>query len=130
MRGDGRAMAMQQERARKTRAAIVAAAAEEFGRRGYAAASVSTILTASRTTKGALYFHFDSKEQVALAVHATAIETLTTLVGTALEIGLESADAIFKLGDAVAELFDHHNFLMRAEFRLLLESGVLQEPVS
>ncbi len=61
-------MAPQQERARRTRAAIVESAAAEFSKRGYAAASINAILEHSNATKGAMYFHFDSKEDLARAV--------------------------------------------------------------
>ncbi|MFD4434234.1 TetR/AcrR family transcriptional regulator, partial [Nocardia sp. NPDC058497] len=46
-------MARQQERARRTRAAIIKSAAVEFGKSGYAAASLNRILEGSRATKGA-----------------------------------------------------------------------------
>lgn len=58
----------QQERAVRTRQAILAAAAQVFDEVGYEAATVSEILTRSGVTKGALYFHFASKEQLAQGV--------------------------------------------------------------
>lgn len=60
--------AKQQDRARITRALVVDAAAVEFAKRGYAAASINSILAASGRTKGALYFHFPSKDALAHAV--------------------------------------------------------------
>ena len=59
---------MRRERAARTRLAILEAAAEVFDRRGYDAATISEILQVAGVTKGALYFHFDSKEAVALGV--------------------------------------------------------------
>lgn len=67
-------MARQQERARRTRAAIIRSAAVEFGKSGYAAASLNRILEGSRATKGAMYFHFDSKEDLARAVLEAAVD--------------------------------------------------------
>lgn len=55
----------QQRRAQVTRRAIVIAAAEEFDRLGYAAATLGAILRQSGVTKGAFYFHFVSKDAVA-----------------------------------------------------------------
>ncbi|MGP3949289.1 ScbR family autoregulator-binding transcription factor [Streptomyces sp. 7N604] len=52
----------QQQRAIRTRRQIVEAAAEVFAERGYAAASISEILSRAGVTKGSLYFHFASKE--------------------------------------------------------------------
>jgi AcrR family transcriptional regulator len=58
----------QQERAVQTRRAVLEAAAAVFAENGYAAAKVSDILKAAGVTKGALYFHFDSKEALARGV--------------------------------------------------------------
>jgi AcrR family transcriptional regulator len=57
-----------QARALATRSAILAAAAEEFAAASYHEASLSRILERSKVTKGALYFHFVSKESIASAV--------------------------------------------------------------
>ncbi len=58
----------QQRRAHLTRRAIVIAAAEEFDRVGYDGTPLSAILRRSGVTKGAFYFHFASKEALALAL--------------------------------------------------------------
>ncbi|MFE4590173.1 ScbR family autoregulator-binding transcription factor [Streptomyces laurentii] len=57
-----------QDRAIRTRKAILEAAAVVFDERGYEAAKLSDILALAHVTKGALYFHFDSKEDLAHAV--------------------------------------------------------------
>ncbi|MEU3984608.1 ScbR family autoregulator-binding transcription factor [Streptomyces sp. NPDC026672] len=57
-----------QERAVRTRRAVIRAAAEVFAERGYAAATIAEILARAGVTKGALYFHFDSKESLARGV--------------------------------------------------------------
>ncbi|MBD9704642.1 ScbR family autoregulator-binding transcription factor [Streptomyces caniscabiei] len=57
-----------QERAVRTRHAVIRAAAEVFAERGYAAATIAEILDRAGVTKGALYFHFDSKEALARGV--------------------------------------------------------------
>jgi AcrR family transcriptional regulator len=58
----------QQERAVRTRHAVLQAAATVFAEHGYTAATVADILKAAGVTKGALYFHFDSKEALARGV--------------------------------------------------------------
>lgn len=58
----------EQVRAIRTRRAILAAAAKVFEERGYQAATISEILAAAGVTKGALYFHFQSKEDLAFGV--------------------------------------------------------------
>jgi AcrR family transcriptional regulator len=58
----------QQERAARTRRAVLEAAATVFAEHGYSAATVADILKTAGVTKGALYFHFDSKEALAKGV--------------------------------------------------------------
>lgn len=58
----------QQERARITRKRVLDGAAHVFARTGYDGASLSEITTAAGMSKGALYFHFSSKAQVARAI--------------------------------------------------------------
>ncbi|WP_331741951.1 TetR/AcrR family transcriptional regulator (plasmid) [Streptomyces sp. NBC_00726] len=57
-----------QERSERTRRRLVGAAAELFTRSGYASATLGQIAAAAGVTKGALYFHFPSKEALADAV--------------------------------------------------------------
>lgn len=59
-----------QPRALATRDAILRGAAEVFGDRGYGLASIADIAAAAGLTKGALYFHFASKDELAFAVIA------------------------------------------------------------
>ncbi|MGY1456337.1 TetR family transcriptional regulator [Streptomyces sp. SS8] len=59
---------MRQERASRTRQALLAAAAGEFDRRGYAGASLAGIARSAGISLGALTFHFASKEELSKAV--------------------------------------------------------------
>ncbi|MBY3986473.1 TetR/AcrR family transcriptional regulator [Rhodococcus fascians] len=59
---------VRQARAEITRDTVLAGAANVFLRLGYANASLSEIISQSQVTKGALYFHFGSKEELARAV--------------------------------------------------------------
>ncbi|MGA4878419.1 ScbR family autoregulator-binding transcription factor [Streptomyces lydicamycinicus] len=58
----------QQDRAIRTRRVILEAAASVFDEQGYGRATIAEVLERAGVTKGALYFHFASKEQLALAV--------------------------------------------------------------
>ena len=54
--------------AERTRERLVQAAAREIYRAGFQSASLETILAATGVTKGALYYHFDSKEALGLSL--------------------------------------------------------------
>lgn len=67
----------QQERAIRTRHAILKAAASVFDDRGYEAATIGEILSRAGVTKGALYFHFPSKQALAEGVLGEQFSVLT-----------------------------------------------------
>ncbi|MGW6916397.1 ScbR family autoregulator-binding transcription factor [Kitasatospora sp. NPDC054939] len=58
----------QQERALRTRRVILEAAASVFDQYGYAAATIGEVIARAGVTRGALYFHFDSKQKLAEGV--------------------------------------------------------------
>jgi AcrR family transcriptional regulator len=66
------------ERGDRTRARILDAAAQVFAEDGYAGASMARILATAGATKGGFYFHFASKEELALAVLAAQQEDWLT----------------------------------------------------
>jgi AcrR family transcriptional regulator len=69
---------VQQQRAQVTRDNLVEGAALAFYRLGYGMATTAAIVEAAGTTRGAMYFHFKSKEEIARAViaeeHARAMD--------------------------------------------------------
>ncbi|MER6015681.1 TetR/AcrR family transcriptional regulator [Streptomyces bluensis] len=64
---------MAQERATRTRRALVHAAAEEFDRRGYHGASLAAISQTVGMSLGALTFHFPTKDRLVEAIHALGL---------------------------------------------------------
>ncbi|MBG6224266.1 AcrR family transcriptional regulator [Arthrobacter sp. CAN_A2] len=60
--------ARQQARARSTRSAIILSAAGIFEEHGYGNTALAAVASAAGVTKGALYFHFASKDALAEAV--------------------------------------------------------------
>lgn len=114
-------MARQQERARRTRAAILGSAAIEFGKSGYAAASLNRILEGSNATKGAMYFHFDSKEDLARAVIEAAQERYQTSTERWLaRVDIGPLEVLHGLVDEIALRFQT-DVIIQAEFRLVIE---------
>lgn len=70
---------IRQARSEETRRRIIAAAVELFNERGYAATGLADIVERVGMTKGALYYHFNSKEALAAAI---AVEGSARLTGT------------------------------------------------
>jgi AcrR family transcriptional regulator len=66
--------AVKQERAERTRAALIQAAAEVFAENGFAGTSVMKVADRAGVTLGAVYFHFRNKEELARQIVAAQPE--------------------------------------------------------
>jgi len=62
---------------KRTRERLLQAAFREIHRSGFQSAGIDTILAATNVTKGALYYHFESKETLGYAVVEEKIAKLT-----------------------------------------------------
>jgi len=62
----------------RTRDLLLQAAFREIYRSGFQSAGIDTILAAANVTKGALYYHFDSKEALGHAIIEEIIAKLTS----------------------------------------------------
>ena len=80
-----------QARAEVTRAKIIDAAVELFDEIGFAATGLGDIIERADITKGALYYHFESKESLASAIIEEATERV---IGTFREIASSSSPAL------------------------------------
>ncbi|MDT7729485.1 MAG: hypothetical protein QOI21_6061 [Actinomycetota bacterium] len=106
-----------------TRHAVLTAAAEVFNKRGYAAATISEILTVAAVTKGALYFHFPSKEELAKEIvraQSKWLEERPPSKGGAIQALI---DLSYAFAHALLE-----NPLIRASIRLTVEQGTFSDP--
>ncbi|MHC0433523.1 ScbR family autoregulator-binding transcription factor [Streptomyces sp. O3] len=83
-----------QERAVRTRKSILASAAEVFDEVGYEAATISEILKRSGLTKGALYFHFNSKQELAQAVLGEQVSALPRVPEHELKLQMSLDEAM------------------------------------
>jgi AcrR family transcriptional regulator len=112
----------QQERAIRTRQKIVRAAAELFDEVGYEAATIAEVLKKCGVTKGALYFHFSSKEELAQEVLAAQVAALPPVppqelfLQQSLDEGLLLAH-LLRVGDPV----------VRGSIRLTVDQGSPQD---
>ncbi len=90
-----------ERRAGATRHRLIAAASREFGHRPYNMVSLDDILAEAELTKGAMYFHFPSKQALAMAIvddfHEMSRTAVTDLLARKMS-GLETAiDLVYLL---------------------------------
>ncbi|MEU6736842.1 ScbR family autoregulator-binding transcription factor [Streptomyces physcomitrii] len=116
-----------QERAERTRAKLIQAAATVFDEVGYQRATLMTISEQAKVTKGGLSFHFTTKAELGRAVQAEAsslsaavLEDLAERQGPALEIVVEMTHALAELLTA--------DVVVRAGTRLAQEFESPQDP--
>ncbi|MEU1126520.1 ScbR family autoregulator-binding transcription factor [Streptomyces sp. NPDC005899] len=106
-----------QKRSMETRSRIIHAAAEIFDEKGYAATSISMILDRAQITKGALYHHFNTKDQIAEAL--LAVQVPMSRISPHESKWQETIDTSF----AYARLLQTHPEA-RAGVRLSIDGGV------
>ncbi|MFE6894371.1 ScbR family autoregulator-binding transcription factor [Streptomyces sp. NPDC057694] len=109
-----------QERAVRTRQAILVAAAEVFDELGYEAATIAEVLKRAGVTKGALYFHFASKEELAQGVLAEQVHALPAVPPQDLKLQ-QSLDQALLL--AVLLKPDTGDPLVQGGVRLIVDQG-------
>ncbi|MFG3292866.1 TetR family transcriptional regulator [Streptomyces sp. NPDC048179] len=83
------------DKATRTRSQLIRSAATSFAEHGYARAKLSTISADAGVSRGALYFHFPSKEALADAVEAAAAERFAGVTSRWAEDGNQNlAEAV------------------------------------
>ncbi|MEN0138760.1 MAG: TetR/AcrR family transcriptional regulator [Rhodococcus sp. (in: high G+C Gram-positive bacteria)] len=105
-----------------TRQAVLAAAAEVFNRVGYVDAGLQEIISESGVTKGALYFHFSSKEKLARSVIDAGCERLEAAFAAHIDSRTPALEALIGMSYVMVSP-DTRNGLTLAAFRLLNEVG-------
>lgn len=115
-----------QERAEQTRRSLLESAASLFDERGYAGTSISDIATRSGHTSGAIYFHYASKEKLALAVVEGHFATWPSLIERHTEpaTGTPALEQLVRLSFAVARAF-RDDIVVRAGARLWTERTLI-----
>jgi AcrR family transcriptional regulator len=98
-------MPPRQERAQRSRASILDAAADEFDQHGYAGARLERIVERTGLTKGAVYFHFRSKLDLAKALVAEKYGNWPAIVADIDASGLRGLAAAAELTRRVGAVF-------------------------
>jgi AcrR family transcriptional regulator len=96
----------QQARSIATRQALLRAAGERFAVQGFHGTTLSELLEAGATTKGALYFHFSSKQALAEALVSAMTESWDQVLAAVQDAAGDGLEALVLLADAVIVRLD------------------------
>lgn len=113
-----------QGRARATRQTLLVAAATRFAEVGYHGTSLSEVIAASKVTKGALYFHFTSKQALADAVVAEMVARWREMVAEVKARGLDPLWSLLAQTDEVV-VRKIEDPIARGGIQLLTDPGVV-----
>jgi AcrR family transcriptional regulator len=108
---------VKQERAARTREALIRSAAEVFVRVGFAGASLAVISASAGVSSGALHFHFASKGALADAVEESAARELRDLGAMSYRAGPGDLQHLIDVTHAVTERL-RDGAVLRAGFGL------------
>ena len=92
-----RGLTLPQQRKEETRSRILEAAYRVFARRGYEAATVEEITDECSIAKGALYSHFDSKEELFRTILVEHVRRRAEEMAASLEPQLPLRESILRI---------------------------------
>jgi TetR/AcrR family transcriptional regulator, transcriptional repressor for nem operon len=115
-----------ERRADATRNRLVAAASHQFAHRPYSMVSLDDILAEAELTKGAMYFHFSSKQALALAIIDDLTEMSRAAVTEMLALKMSGLETLIDL-IYLRAVQDTQHEVARAGVRLL---DTLDNPTS
>ncbi|MGN9796090.1 ScbR family autoregulator-binding transcription factor [Streptomyces sp. NPDC054847] len=118
-----------QARSERTRRGLVHAGALMFDRHGFAQATLGQIAGAAGVTKGALYFHFASKDALADAVQEHGRQALGDFVQEQWQAGAAPVQTLIDLTHWLARML-HEDPVVRAALRIANECAGRQPPVA
>lgn len=124
--GTGHLRMPRQERAERTRRAILDAAAAEFDAHGYEGARLDRIIERTDATKGAVYFHFPSKLDIARALVEEKYANWPVIIGEVAGSGLRGLAAAEEVTQRVAHVFATD---VRVRAAMKLSQSILPPPV-
>lgn len=111
-----------QERATRTRNALILSAATLFDQHGYTRTSLEEISTRAGVSRGALHFHFPNKAALADAIEQTAARTLHHTAHPTPPTKVSALQHLMDLTHRMIHLL-HHDITVRAAFRLTHDPG-------
>ena len=112
-----------QQRAIATRAAILAAFAAAFDSAGYSATTMNEVISANSSTKGAVYFHFPSKEAIAQEFIEGWNNAVAQSLSDAEAAGRSISEQLRAVFTSLAEHVEEDRNI-RAGFKLTLDPSI------
>jgi AcrR family transcriptional regulator len=118
-----------QLRAEQTRMTIITAAADLIDRRGYESTSLSDIVEHAQVTKGALYFHFAAKEDLAHAIMELQSRASQQMANEMDARGHSSLEALMRITFGITRL-SVESPILRAGLRLATGGVAVRPPLT
>ncbi|MEU6055345.1 ScbR family autoregulator-binding transcription factor [Streptomyces xanthochromogenes] len=106
-----------QERATRTRRALIQSAAHVFDQGGYTRARIEQVSQGAGVSRGALFFHFANKEALADAVEADAARSLRSVTCAVYRRRESALQALVDSTHALARLL-RHDLVVRGGFQV------------
>lgn len=115
-----------QDRALDTREKVLAAAAQVFNQRGYVGAGMAEIILGTGMTRGAVYYHFTGKAELARALIEQQHSTWPEMKKAVESESLQGLDAIHYLLERLGRQMDE-DVLARAAVKLAREADRIED---
>jgi AcrR family transcriptional regulator len=93
-------------KAEKTKQHIIEIAAPIFNRKGYVGTSISDILEKTGLTKGAVYGHFENKDDLAVAAVVYNLKTVSSMIFSAAKLQQNACDKLSVFAGAYLNFYD------------------------
>lgn len=115
---------LKQERAVRTRERVLSAAAVAFAAKGYPAVTILDVAQSAGMTKGAVYFHYENKDALAVAVTELFYRRIGAIADSVELLGLPPVSSVAELLIRTAVAFREETAL-QAGARLQLERRLI-----
>lgn len=93
-------------KAEKTKQYIIETSAPIFNRKGYAGTSLSDIIKYTGLTKGAIYGHFENKDELAVAAVVHNLKTVSSMIFSNAKLQQNACDKLRVFAGAYLEFYD------------------------
>ena len=100
------------QRSAQTKKSIMEAATSLFAREGYESTGVAEICERAGVSKGAFYYHFESKEAVFLALIDTWLNTLEITLNDVTYQAKSVPDGLLEMAGMMQPIFENNQFFM------------------